>query len=150
MFPQDTTDNVLNSLSNDNENVQDNYLKTYSFDFDKKDFVVKDGSPLLVNNIEGVKQWITKFLHTDIDTLEIYNGYNFGTSLKKLFGQKYLNNGFAEAELERQIREGFLLCPAISKVTKFKAEKDNQYLKLTIGVLLKSSERIAVVESINL
>lgn len=147
MFPNDTTDIFINNIESNNHN-KDDFLKTFSFDFENKDFVIKDGLPILVDGVEAAKQWIIKFFNTDIDTLEIYKGYPFGISIKKLFGQKYLNNGFAEAELERQIREGFILCPNINKVTSFIAEKGDRFLKITVGVLLNSGDSTTVTENV--
>lgn len=150
MFPKDAADEILNNIEKNKSNNQGSFLKSFSFDFDDKEFIVKDGLPILIDGVEAVKQWIIKFLNTDIDTLDIYKGYPFGISIKKLFGQKYLNNGFAEAELERQIREGFTLCPGINKVTSFKAEKGEGVLKITVKVLLNSGASTAITESISI
>ena len=44
------------------KNPSKEVLKSCSFDFDAKEFIVKDGSPVLVDNLEATKQWIQKFL----------------------------------------------------------------------------------------
>ena len=79
MFPVYDYTKTLEILS-DTVKTADNVLQSFSFDFDEKEFVVKDGSPELVDEYEATKQWIQKFLSTDLGTLEIYDDYKFGTS----------------------------------------------------------------------
>jgi len=137
MFPVYDYTKTLEILS-DTVKTADNVLQSFSFDFDEKEFVVKDGSPELVDEYEATKQWIQKFLSTDLGTLEIYDDYKFGTSYKKLLGSKSFNGGYVESEIEREIREGFPLCPSIRKIVSYMAEKQGTKLALTIGVKLKS------------
>lgn len=87
MFPEDDIDETLESLTASIENAE-SVLLCFKFDFDKKEYVIKDGSPELIQEYEATKQWIQKFLSTDIGTLEIYDGYKFGTSYKKMMGSK--------------------------------------------------------------
>ena len=137
MFPDDNTDEVIQATVQKLENAQ-NVLKSFSFDYVLKEYLIKDGSPVLVNELEATKQWIQKFLSTDIDTLEIYKGYKFGTSYKKMLGSKTINNGYIESEIEREIREGFLLCPSIKKIISYDSEKQGTKLCLRIVVALHS------------
>jgi hypothetical protein len=137
MFPVYDYTKTLEMLS-ETVATADNVLKSFSFDFDNKEFVVKDGSPELVDEYEATEQWIQKFLSTDLGTLEIYDDYKFGTSYKKLIGSKSFNGGYVESEIEREIREGFPLCPSIQKIVSYMAEKQGTKLALTIGVKLKS------------
>ena len=72
----------------------------------------------------------------------IYYGTNFGTRFKKLFGRKRIGYGVEEAELERDYREGLLLCPAISEVTDFKITKIGKFLNIYVQVQLKNGELV--------
>lgn len=137
MFPEDNIDEALENLSESIEHSE-SVLLCFEFDFDKKEFVIKDGSPELIQEYEATKQWIQKFLSTDIGTLEIYGGYKFGTSYKKMMGSKSINNGYIESEIEREIREGFLLCPSIKKIVAYDSEKQGTKLCLKITVALNS------------
>ena len=137
MFPDDNTDEIIEKVTQQAENAQ-NVLNSYSFDYNLKEFPIKDGSPVLVDELEATKQWIQKFLSTDINTLEIYNGYKFGTSYKKMLGSKSINNGYIESEIEREIREGFLLCPSIKKIISYDSEKKGTKLCLRIIIALYS------------
>lgn len=115
---------------------------TPSFDYEKKSVILENGSPKQITDIDAIRQWITLFVITPRDTYEIYNGTGFGTSIRKLFGRKTLNNGYEEAEVERQIREGLPLCPAINRVTSFNMEKVGKVVKIYVGVELFDGELI--------
>ena len=64
MFPEENIDLTVKNLTSAVETSKE-VLKSCSFDFDAKEFVVKDGSPVLVDNLEATKQWIQKFLATE-------------------------------------------------------------------------------------
>lgn len=135
MFPEDNIDIIVKNLPKMNENSE-NVLQSFNFDFEMKRFDIKDGSPVLIQELEATKQWIQKFLSTDLGTLEIYQGYKFGTSYKKMLGSKNINNGYIESEIEREIREGFLLCPSIKKIISYDSEKQGTKFCLRIVVAL--------------
>ena len=96
----------------------------------------------MITDIDAIRQWITLFVTTPKNTYTIYNGTNFGTSIRKLFGRKVLNNGYEEAEVEREIREGLPLCPAINRVTSFNMQKVGRILKIYVSVELFDGELI--------
>ena len=77
---------------------------------------------------------------TPKDVYSIYKGTNFGTSYRKLLGQKTVNTGFEESELEREIIEGLPLNPAIKGVTNVEMSKNGKYLNLNIQVELYNGE----------
>lgn len=137
MFPNDNTDVIVEKVAQGLKTAQ-NVLNSFDFDAQKKEYTIKDGSPVLVDELEATKQWIRRFLATDINTLEIYEGYKFGTSYKKLLGSKNFGNGYIESEIEREIREGFLLCPSIKKIISYDSEKQGTKLCLRIVIALHS------------
>lgn len=110
---------------------------------------MKNSSPELINEIDAIKQWIVKFAVTEQDTYPIYDGTGFGTRFRKLFGRKRVGYGFEEAELERDYREGLLLCPAINRVTDFKLTKVGTVLNIYVQVELKNGELVdASIENV--
>lgn len=109
---------------------------TPSFSYEDKNIMLENGSPKMIMDVEAVEQWIVLFVTTPKDKYKIYEGTSFGTSIRKLFGRKTLNNGYEEAEVEREIREGLPLCPAINSVTSFNMEKSGKFVKLYIQVEL--------------
>lgn len=136
MFPQ--TDNLLETVEKLQANtaVDTTVKKSLAYNFDKKKFSVVDGNPLTNADIEATRQWIVMFIKTDKDTVPVYEGTKFGTSARKLFGRKELTNGYAESEVEREIREGFLLCPTIKQVTSFNMSKSGKTLVIEVSVQL--------------
>lgn len=145
MFPENTLQQIINDLES-NEQIQSSEIgETPFFDFDGMKIFVKNGTPEYAKKIEAIKQWIIIFVTTPKDTYSIYEGTSFGTSYRKLFGQKrLLKNGYAEAELERELREGLLLCPAINQMTSFDINKSGRVLDLYVQVELKNGDLIDV------
>ena len=88
MFPEDNIDETIQKLS-EQINSSESVLKSFDFNNNAKEFVIKDGTPVIVEEYEATKQWIQKFLSTDLGTLEIYDDYKFGTTYKKMFGSKF-------------------------------------------------------------
>lgn len=150
MFPKDYTDDVI--LKNEQQTEQTENSKTVKtsllFDFEKKRFVVTDGKPSEIMTIDAVKQWIALFINTMINGAEIYEGTKFGHSLRKLKGYKKIGNGYIESEVEREVREGLLLCPAIEKVVYFNLQKDGKFLIMYIRAQLYSGETIEVSQNV--
>ncbi|MCD8025092.1 MAG: DUF2634 domain-containing protein [Candidatus Gastranaerophilales bacterium] len=109
---------------------------TPSFDFENKKVVLVNGSPKMISDVDAIRQWIILFITTPKNTYDIYSGTDFGTSIRKLFGRKLLNNGYEESEVEREIREGLPLCPAINRVTSFNMTKSGKNVVISIQVEL--------------
>ncbi len=144
MFPT-IVENIENEIQTTREKVistSSELGKTPNIEFENKKITVENGTPKLITDIDAIRQWITLFVITPKDTYKIYNGTSFGTSVRKLFGKKILNNGYEEAEVEREIREGFPLCPAINRVTSFNMEKVGKILKIYVTVELFNGELI--------
>lgn len=144
MFPT-IVENSENEIQTTREKVistSSDIGKTPNIEFEYKKITVENGTPKLITDIDAIRQWITLFVTTPKNTYKIYNGTNFGTSIRKLFGKKILNNGYEEAEVEREIREGFPLCPAINRVTSFNMEKVGRILKIYVTVELFNGELI--------
>ena len=110
------------------------------FDFDEMNVVIKNGQPELINKVEAIRQWVVKFAMTQKEVYPIYEGTGYGTRLKSLFGKKRIGLGYEEAEVERDFREGLLLCPAIAQVTDFSLKKKGKILNIELSVELYDGE----------
>lgn len=135
MFPEDDIDETLKTLA-ETLDASENVLKSFEFNFDTKEFEIADGSPVLIEQYQATKQWMQKFFSTDLGTLEIYDGYSFGTSYKKLIGSKSISNAVVESEIERETRTGLLLCPSIKKIVSYESEKVGTNLAIRVVVAL--------------
>ena len=149
VFPIDTLSSVIASVQAQSE-IDTTVKTSLSFDFDKKEIPVIDGNPVTNAGIEATKQWIRLFFRTDRDYVPVYKGKKFGTSIRKLIGLKALNNGYEESEVEREIREGFPLCPTIKRVTSFNMSKSGKILSVKVatelqdGTIIEHEEKISV------
>lgn len=136
MFPDNTLRDEIKNFQDSLEAKKRSLGKTPSIDFEKSKIIMANGGPKLVTDIEAIQQWIILFVTTPRDVYEIYKGTNFGTSYRKLLGEKFINNGYAESELEREIIEGLPLNPAIEEVRSVEISKEGKYLSLLIQVEL--------------
>ena len=65
------------------------------------------------------------------------------------FSNLKTDNGYIESEIEREIREGFLLCPTIKQVTSYESEKVGTKLCLEISVELQGGASLEIESELN-
>ncbi|MED1642168.1 DUF2634 domain-containing protein [Brevibacillus agri] len=106
--------------------------KTFLWDFQAGDFVLRDGKLVEVTGIEYIKVWIEKALRTVKDSL-IYAGTGYGSEHHSLIGQNF-HPDFSRAEYERMIREALLQNDAITQVANFKFTQDGERLSVEFDV----------------
>lgn len=64
--------------------------KSYLYDFEKGDFVIRDGKLIECDGIEALKVWIEKILRTEKGRYQIYDGTSYGCQLEDLIiGNSY-------------------------------------------------------------
>ena len=78
MFPNST------GVTLNNETISSNGTKSYLFDFDSGDFVVRDGKLIECDGIDSIKVWIEKILRTEKVRYNIYNNTEYGCHLEDL------------------------------------------------------------------
>lgn len=144
MFPTNTLTEQIAEYIEAQSTTSNEVFKTPYIDFVTPCINVSSGAPVLLSGVEAIKQWIVLFVTTPRDVYDIYYGTDFGTTLRKLYGRKIVNNGYAESELTRQIKEGLPLCPAIKQVTDVEISKEGKYLTVDIQVELYDSSLIDV------
>lgn len=145
MFPENTIQDVIDQFEETQKEVSTEVLLTSKFNYTEHQTPLKDGSPIQINNIDAIKQWIILFILTPKDIYQIYEGTGFGTSLYKMRGQKKLfSSGYADAEIERELREGLPLCPAIKQLTGFELNKEGKNLIINVQVQLYDETLIDV------
>ncbi|MFA4137694.1 MULTISPECIES: DUF2634 domain-containing protein [unclassified Brevibacillus] len=111
-----------------------NVHKTFLWDFDAGDFVLKDGKLIEVTGLEYLKVWIEKALRTVKNSL-IYQGTGYGSEHHVLIGQNF-HPDFSKAEYERMIREALLQNDAITRVDDFSFSHEGS--RLVIGFEVSS------------
>ena len=134
MFPK-TNDSTVAK----NETVSSNGTKTYLFDFDKGDFVVRDGKLVECDGVEAIRVWIEKIIRTEKSRYPIYDGTEYGCHLEDLIIGNNYTVEFIEAELKREIEEALLQNPQISNVSGFQLVRDANSITVTLEVYLGES-----------
>ena len=134
MFPQTETITVTQNVS------ESTGTKTYLFNFEKGDFVIRDGKLVECDGIEAIKVWIEKILRTEKGRFKIYDNTDYGCHLEDLIIGNSYPIEFTEAELKREIEEALLLNPQINSVTNFKISREKNRLTVTMEVHMNNAE----------
>ena len=141
MFPTLDLDNVIEKMEQEERQIQG---KTFLYDFEKGDFVVKDGRLVEVSGKEAIKVWIEKILKTEKFKFEIYKedeGIDeYGTTIKDLIQGRKLPQFFLQSELRREIEEALQKHVEIDRVENFRTEQNFATLKIYFTVVLKNGE----------
>ena len=108
--------------------------KTYLFDFEKGDFVIRDGNLVECDGIEAIKVWIEKILRTEKGRFHIYDNTDYGCHIEDLIVGNNYPVEYIEAELKREIEEALLLNSKISSVNNFKITRTRNNLIVEMEV----------------
>jgi hypothetical protein len=95
--------------------------KTFKYDFQNKEFVVRDGKLVPVDDITI---WIEKILRTEKLRYAIYENTTYGVSLEDLVVGQVFNKNFTVSELQREIEDALLQHPQIIAVQNLRLTSD--------------------------
>ncbi len=109
--------------------------KSFLFDFDAGEFVLRDGKFVKIDGIDVIKQWVHSTLQTEKYKYLIYQ--NHGIELESLI-EKQLPYKLFITEVERAIREALELHDHIKSVTNFSFERLKSSLKVTFTINLEN------------
>ena len=108
--------------------------KVIGFDYTVKDIPMSDGRILLYEELESVKQWIMKQIHTEKERYVVYEGVDFGiASLKDLITSDFPEL-FIKSQIENDITERLLEHPAITDVSEFEFSKNRRVWEVRFTV----------------
>ena len=113
MFPNST------DITLDNETQTSSRTKSYMFDFENGDFIVRDGKLIECDSIDAIKVWIEKILRTEKGRYKIYDNTEYGCHLGDLIIGNNYTAEFIEAELKREIGDAIKQNTRITSVTNF-------------------------------
>ena len=142
MFPN-STDIIIS-----NENKASNGTKSYLFDFDSGDFVVRDGKLIECDDIDAIKVWIEKILRTEKGRYNIYNNTEYGCHLEDLIIGNSYTVEFIEAELKREIEDALKQNSQIKSVTNFQIIRSKHSITVTLEVVLNDEGRDTVTVTV--
>ncbi len=141
MFPTLDLDNVIEELQVEEKKNQG---KTFLYDFEKGDFVIRDGRLVEVEGKEAIKVWIEKILRTEKFKFEIYKEDEeideYGTTIKRLIQGRKVPQFFLQSELRREIEEALKKHSEIDRIEDFRTDQDLATLKIYFTVILKNGE----------
>lgn len=98
--------------------------KSFLFNFETGDFVLRDGKLVEVEGIEAVRIWVHKTILTRRFRFKVYEGTEYGALIEDLIGSAYPIE-FIESELDRELKEAFMQHPAITNVSNLSVEHIN-------------------------
>lgn len=108
--------------------------KSFLYDFDKGDFVIKDGKMVEIHGVEVLKQWILKVLKTERFRFKIYENIEYGVTLEDLIGSGFPRS-FVEAEIKREVTASLILHSYIESVEDWTFERDGKWMKVWFTVV---------------
>lgn len=107
---------------------------SFAFDFEKNEYVIKDGKLVEISTDESLKQFISWTLKTEVKKYKIYDE-EYGIDRDIFIGKKALPTAFINSELKRQIQEQLTKHPLISDVRNFTHSKQSNTLKIDFEVI---------------
>lgn len=114
--------------------------RTPLYDFEKKQYVLKDGKVVECSQEEAVRQWIGFLVKTAADKFDVYRDTEFGTYIENYIGFKDI--GFVSSEIERELTERLPDNRAISSILEFETERDRNRLIVHVTVELKNGSEV--------
>ncbi|GED64356.1 DUF2634 domain-containing protein [Lysinibacillus fusiformis] len=108
--------------------------KSFLYDFDKGDFVIRNGKMVAIHGLETLKQWIIKVLKTERFRFRIYKDENYGATLDDLIGSS-LPRAFIEAEIKREVTAALLEHTHIQEVQEWQFERDGKWMRIKFRVV---------------
>lgn len=138
MFPVDEIDSV--TVQTETKDIG----RSFRFDLEAREFVVKDGKVSETDRLEAIKQWVSLLLVTAAGRYKIYEGTNFGINLDRYIGYKKGNLGFVKSELKREISERIIENRAIDRIENFDIVPVGDNMEVSFTVILKTEEEVEV------
>ncbi|MEG0775502.1 DUF2634 domain-containing protein [Clostridium sp.] len=126
--------------------LSNNIGKSFLFDFNTGDFVLKDGKLVVIEDIEALKVWIEKILRTEKYKFKVYEKEDtrleYGVTLQDLIVGNNYPIEFIQSEIRREVAAALLKHPLILGLDNWNIEKDNPILKVSFRVLLKDGRTL--------
>lgn len=97
--------------------------KMIAFDFERGEFKLKNGAPVVLTGVEALKQWVQKCLRTQLGRYAIYDGTEYGANIEDLVIGNSYGFDFVESELRREIETALLRNEDIYSMSDFAITK---------------------------
>ena len=108
------------------------------YDFQKREYVLKDGKVVYCDQKQAVAQWVGFLVLTTAEKYPVYEGTEFGTYIENYIG--YKDEAFVFSEIKREIQEKAVLNRAIESVDDFEMERKKDKLSISMTITLMDGE----------
>lgn len=108
--------------------------KSFLYDFEKGDFVLKSGKMIELHGVDSLKMWIEKVLKTERFRFRIYESVDYGVTLEDLIGSNFPRD-FIEIEIKREVTESLLLSSYIERLERWIFERDEERMLVSFDVI---------------
>lgn len=117
----------------------------FDFDFERKEYVLKNGEPQVLRDVEGIKVWIKKQLYTQFDKYVLYRSLDneYGFSIEERIGRP--NETTSNRALERQIKERMLKHKNIVGVMGIIITNQGSSMNVTFTCLLNGNPNTILI-----
>ena len=130
LFPEIYEVQMPNSLQSSVSVVTEDQLpREYAWDFDKNDFVIKNGHFVIVEGIEALRVWTWKALHTPRLRYDIYDK-NYGYDIESLVGKNF-SYELLKTEIKRFVTECLTRNKYIIGIDNFSMKKVNKLASIS-------------------
>lgn len=113
--------------------------RSFLFDFQKGDFILKDGRLVVASELQALQIWIEKTLRTERFRFKVYEGTNYGVTLEDLIGQTY-SYTFTDSEVKREVNESLMKHPQIESISQLSIDRGGSRTKISFNVNLKEGQ----------
>lgn len=117
--------------------------KSFLFDFETGDFVLKDGKLIPVDGVDALRIWIEKVLRTEKLRFEIYSE-EYGVSLEDLIVGQNLPIKYIESEIKREVTEALLKNELITSVTDWQIKRKDSSLQISFTVNNSFTQEVSI------
>lgn len=107
--------------------------KSFLYDLDTGEFVLRDGKMIELNGIESLKMWIRKVIKTERFRFGIYENTEYGITLEDLIGSNFPRS-FIESEIKREVTSTLTRHPNIESIDGWKFERDGKWMRVNFRV----------------
>jgi hypothetical protein len=108
--------------------------KSFLFDFEKGDFVLKDGKLIEAHDNESLKVWIKKCLQTEKFRFPIYEDVDYGVTIDDLIGSNF-PRAFIESEIKREVTSALTKHSAVQSISGWHFQRDKNWMNVQFQVL---------------
>ena len=109
--------------------------KSFLYDYEKGDFVYKNGAPVVVEGKAAIIAWIEKTIRTEKYRFNVHKDIDYGVTIEDLIGGRFPRE-FTESEIEREITEALLKNEYILDVSEWAFEYEGSTMIISFSVTL--------------